>query len=467
MNFPAKNIFESYENHREKSFTSSKFKHLEIKNLITKISASNKFQLELAGKSFRGKEIFLIKFGRGKKNILLWSQMHGDEPTATMAIFDLLNFLSASDEFDPLRKKIDEELSLYFLPLLNPDGAEMGTRRNALGIDLNRDAKALASPESRILMSLVESLKPQFAFNLHDQDIRFSVGETKEPAVISLLAPPYNYAKDKEGSRKNAMLLTAELFKLLGDFAPGRIARYSDDHEPRSFGDSIQGKGTATILIESGRNPWLNDKSFSRQLNFLALLDAFYSIATGEYLKEKIRDYETIPFNGKEYFDLIIRNVRHPNHNAVFDIAIDREEFTVDGDLFYYKGIVKDIGDLRNRWGTIEIDENGLAIFPGEIYEKTFHFPEQITKNDALSALENGALFIKTKNVSGLPFIDLPVNVVAENSKSHKNTFLKVDEPANFLLKKNGVTKYFVVNGFIISSLEESSKISNGLIWKC
>ena len=32
--------------------------------------------------------------GHGPKSILLWSQMHGDEPTATPALLDLTDFLA-------------------------------------------------------------------------------------------------------------------------------------------------------------------------------------------------------------------------------------------------------------------------------------------------------------------------------------------------------------------------------------
>jgi hypothetical protein len=43
--------------------------------------------------------------GNGKKKVLLWTQMHGDEPTATMASFDMFNFLEGkNDGFDSFRK---------------------------------------------------------------------------------------------------------------------------------------------------------------------------------------------------------------------------------------------------------------------------------------------------------------------------------------------------------------------------
>ena len=69
--------------------------------------------------------------------------MHGDEPTATQAIFDIFNLLISND-FTKEKKDILKHVTLHFLPMLNPDGAENFARRNALGIDINRDALAIA-----------------------------------------------------------------------------------------------------------------------------------------------------------------------------------------------------------------------------------------------------------------------------------------------------------------------------------
>lgn len=72
---------------------------------------------------------------------MLWSQMHGNESTATMALFDLFNFLEGKgDQYDTFRQLLNSQLRLKFIPMLNPDGADVFKRRNALDIDLNRDA---------------------------------------------------------------------------------------------------------------------------------------------------------------------------------------------------------------------------------------------------------------------------------------------------------------------------------------
>ena len=84
--------------------------------------------------------------------------------------------------------------------MLNPDGAEAVKRFNAQGIDINRDARRLSTPEGRALRKAVETIKPEFGFNLHNQHARTSVGRPPKPAAVSVLAP----APDPSGKKRRA-----------------------------------------------------------------------------------------------------------------------------------------------------------------------------------------------------------------------------------------------------------------------
>jgi len=95
--------------------------------------------LEEVGRSFEGRPIHLLTAGRGPRRVLLWSQMHGDEPSATPALLDVARYL-ATKTGDPVIRTIRDELTILMVPMLNPDGAERYQRRNAQEIAVNRDA---------------------------------------------------------------------------------------------------------------------------------------------------------------------------------------------------------------------------------------------------------------------------------------------------------------------------------------
>ena len=94
--------------------------------------------------------------------------MHGDEPTATVALLDVLNHLGKTRE-TPATKALLSKLTLAVIPMLNPDGAERTRRTNAQGIDINRDALRLQTPEGRFLKSVRDRLTPAVGYNLHNQ----------------------------------------------------------------------------------------------------------------------------------------------------------------------------------------------------------------------------------------------------------------------------------------------------------
>jgi hypothetical protein len=65
--------------------------HQDVVDRVTQIvkETPDLFSQEVIGQSLEGRSIHHVWFGTGKMPILLWSQMHGDEPTATAALFDL------------------------------------------------------------------------------------------------------------------------------------------------------------------------------------------------------------------------------------------------------------------------------------------------------------------------------------------------------------------------------------------
>ncbi len=123
-------LYNNYEKFREKTLTHRRFKHSDILPLIKQLENSKDFTVNKVGSSVENRDLFLISIGQGEKKVFLWSQMHGDEPTATAALFDIFNFFSDSSLSD-FKKHILSKVTLYFLPMVNPDGAEKFERRNS------------------------------------------------------------------------------------------------------------------------------------------------------------------------------------------------------------------------------------------------------------------------------------------------------------------------------------------------
>jgi hypothetical protein len=259
------------------------------------------------GMSFEGRAIRLISGGGGATPVLLWSQMHGDESTATAAIIDILNYLIRS-RVEEATQRLLGSLTLHFLPMLNPDGAARVQRRTAQGIDMNRDALVLATPEARILKKLQHELNPRFGFNLHDQELS-TVGATKDLTAIALLAPAYDAGKSDNEVRLRAKHVASVFASTMAQFIPAKTARYDDTFEPRAFGDNFQKWGTSTVLVESGHATNDPRKDLIRKLNVVGMLSSLYSIATDEYRTSDISVFEDLPFNGKKAYDVIVRNV--------------------------------------------------------------------------------------------------------------------------------------------------------------
>ena len=321
--------------------------------------------VSVIGKSFEGRPIRSVEFGQGEMRILIWSQMHGNESTGTKAIFDLLQFFQYPGEMEFLRDEIQKKCRILLLPLLNPDGAEQYTRVNKQNIDLNRDAVELQAPESRILREQLMSFSPKYCFNLHDQRTIFSIGEQKEPATISFLAPSEEVNRTVTKGRKETMRLIVAMNKLLTQFIPGRIGRYTDEFYPKATGDNFQKEGYHTALIESGHTFDDYQREITRKYTFYAILQGILSIAGGlggiPYEK-----YFDIPDNDKFFLDIIYKNVKF--QGSAMDIGILFIE-KLQGEKVVFEPQVEKSGDLSSFNANFIIEKKGLNF---ENYEDVY-----------------------------------------------------------------------------------------------
>jgi hypothetical protein len=459
-------IYDSYENYKETSLDNRRIKHHELQPLIDNYRGNTKFLVNKVGESIQGRDLNLITIGSGTTNIFLWSQMHGNEPTATQAIFDLLNFFDSND-FEMEKKSILDNLTLHFLPMLNPDGAEVFERRNALGVDINRDALRLQSPEGRTLKRVRDSLDAAFGFNLHDQSTYYNAERTEKPASISYLATAFNYEKDINEVRANAMKVIVFMNDIIQKYAPGQVGRYNDDFEPRAFGDNIAKWGTSLILIESGGYANDIEKQEIRKLNYVSILSALYTIANKSYLNISIEDYEKIPHNDRNLFDLKIENVSFEinGKDYILDLGINRQEIDLEGhNEFYYKSIIIDQGDLSTYYGYEIFDATGYKIVAPKLKndeQEIFEYKMPI------KLLEEGIAYVKSRLPRKGFSTDKPVHIVGDKFRL-KDFRLQPGQNPTFFLEKNGELTHAVINGFILdlSKAFENQKFGNALIYR-
>lgn len=461
-------LYQTYDSYKEKSLDKRRIKHGDLQPLIDAVGARPGFEVRTVGRSIEGRPLRLISIGQGDTDVFLWSQMHGNEPTATQAIFDILNFL-ASPDLGAEKQAILQSVRLHFLPMLNPDGAEVFTRYNTLGIDINRDALRLQSPEGRTLKRVRDSLEADFGFNLHDQSTYYNAERTPKPATISYLAPAYNYEKDINTVRANAMKVIGYMNGIIQNYAPGQVGKYNDDFEPRAFGDNIQKWGTSAILIESGGYPGDVEKQEIRKLNYVSILSAIYTIATGSFEKTNLEAYESIPENDRKLFDVKIEGVTYPllGEDYLMDIGIQRPEVDdASHQDFWNSSRIVDLGDLSTYYGYKTLDGTGYRITEGRVYPEVLPDLEAVEKLDFWSLLEDGFAYVRVaelpKDFTNSPY---PVHLI---SKTYKPTDfrLRIGINPTFFLNKGGEPRYAVINGFLYHIPTRKGQGKNSMIYR-
>jgi hypothetical protein len=346
--------------------------HREVEARLRAVQAATPdlFSLEEIGRSVEGRAIYHLAFGHGPFTVLLWSQMHGDEPSATSALFDLFEYVRRH-RADPTVAGMLAALTIHVVPMLNPDGAERFQRRNAQGIDINRDALLLQAPEGRALKALRDRLRADVGFNLHNQSWRTSVGSPPRPASISLLSVAYDSARTENDGRRLTKRLCAVIRDALEPLAPGQVGRYDDEFEARAFGDNVTLWGTPVVLIETG--PWtLADPDRPPvRLNFVALVTALDALATERVRSADPARYASLPVNEARLFAIrivgarIVAGTGVPPFTGDVGVGVTRAVRTVEGRrAIETSGRIEDLGDLRGSAGLEEFDAAGRTLAP-------------------------------------------------------------------------------------------------------
>jgi hypothetical protein len=372
--------FEHYDSFRENRLTKRRFSTAVWKELITEWSTH--FAVRELGKTEEGRPIHEVKWGEGPIQVVAWSQMHGDEATATMALADIFHLLSSSGKpSEDFKQKLHQNITLRIIPRLNADGAERWQRETALGIDMNRDATKQNSVEARILSAWADEIKPAFAFNLHDQNRLYSVGNSAEQTHIAFLATTGDDAGTWTPSRLRAGQICQRMLHQIQPIIPGKIAKWTDEYESRAFGDTFSSRGYGLVLLESGGAGWDLEKQSLRKLNACLLLDAFCAIADGSFASESIAEYEALPTNERAIVDIKITDA--PLSATVrADVLFNLVETPMTDGNIHYSWVVENIGDMSPFYGLSEIDGKDLHLSTDSSISLGENYTELVLLND-------------------------------------------------------------------------------------
>lgn len=375
LNVPAQTPEELYRYWQETHITTidpSRVRHADLKRYLDQLRTEG-VKVEEVGRSGAGREIYQMEFGNGPFKVFLWSQMHGDEPTATSALIDLFHYLQ-THRSDPWVTTLARQLTVRAVPMLNPDGAELFQRRNLQFIDINRDARSLVTPEGRLLKQLRDNWAPDLGFNLHNQNVRTAVGETGKQATISLLAVAHDVYRNDNPGRIRSKKVCAIIYEALSPFIYGHLAKYDDTFNPRAFGDLIGKWGTPVVLIETGALQGKTEMELV-QLNFVALGYSLKGLADGGVDRANPAIYDGLRYNqGGEIFTILLRGATIVNRHRegdlrippfVGDLGINRETGFRDGKPLIREN-VQEIGDLTDFHGLEEFDASEFVVMPAE-----------------------------------------------------------------------------------------------------
>jgi hypothetical protein len=335
-----------------------------------------KYNSEIIGQSVLGKPIYKLQFGTGKKRILMWSQMHGNESTTTKALFDFINFLLSKTKES---NRILDDFTFCLVPMLNPDGAKLYTRENANGIDLNRDAQDLSQPESIVLRKTFEAFQPNYCFNLHDQRTIYGAGENGNTATVSFLAPAFNENRDVNEVRIKAMNVIVAMNKTLQQFIPNQVGRFDDSFNLNCVGDTFQNLNVPTILFEAGHFANDYEREITRKYIFIALISGIRFLNENDIVLNEIDNYLKIMQNKVVFYDFVYKNVKinYDGNEKIINFAAQFKEI-LNNEKVIFEAAISQVENLENYFGHVEIDAKGETYNDGEsnfpILEKKANF---------------------------------------------------------------------------------------------
>ncbi|WP_216830161.1 M14 family zinc carboxypeptidase [Alkalihalobacterium elongatum] len=227
--------------------------------------------------SEQGRDLYVAKIGNGPEKVWIQSRIHGDEPYGTEASLHLLQ-MYISNQSSQYRQVL-EELTLYIIPMYNPDGSEMNIRHTVLSdsgtrVDLNRDwaTGAFQAVESKAWYSYWTDVKPDYGIDIHHQGLKTD-SQTGEAITMSLgisLAPGGPTLPNlKDGLYEDiTRQMQVYVYDALKDYGFINIDRYTTGSSRNGFTEiDIHGGVVSAMMLGLNYNN-LNEDNYSHPAIF-------------------------------------------------------------------------------------------------------------------------------------------------------------------------------------------------------
>ncbi len=209
-------------------------------------SHAHRMSLTSLGHSVKGRTLWMVTLGGGPKRVFYLCRQHGHEPASTEGALAFINELVKADDDTPPAIYL-KSITVYVVPMANPDGSEAFLRHNAHDVDLNRDWIKRTQPETRALYSEIVKLHLDLMTDQHELYPNDTRPDFTEVVAAGSGAAPSVIAACLDAQAAVASAMQAEGFPIVShiitDTHPARLAhRFS----------SIK-LGVPTVLFETNR----------------------------------------------------------------------------------------------------------------------------------------------------------------------------------------------------------------------
>ncbi len=210
-------------------------------------SHAKRMGLTSIGRSVQGRNLWMVTLGTGApKRVFYLCRQHGHEPASTEGALAFITELVKADD-DTMPANYLKTVTVYVVPMANPDGSEAFLRHNAHDVDLNRDWIKRTQPETRALYAEISRLHPDLMTDQHELYPNDTRPDFTEVVAAGSGAAPYVIFACLNAQAAVSGLMQAEGFPIIShtitDTHPARLAHRFN---------SIK-LGVPTVLFETNR----------------------------------------------------------------------------------------------------------------------------------------------------------------------------------------------------------------------